>query len=130
MKEKSRDLSHVGDAVSSKKFGPRFIGQKRDGRRGDVFSVRLTDEERGRLEARQDLTGGPRALGPWLKWFALTATPPPKPSLPLFPDDLVPVGMGVVMRFGDLRDWSFPVGATPPAQLPLVTGSTKRRRKA
>lgn len=40
-------------------------------RRGDVFSVRVTPEERARLDALQARGGGPRALGPWLVWAAL-----------------------------------------------------------
>ena len=45
--------------------------QQRNGRRGAVFSVRVTDEEREQLEAMQRQGGGPRSLGPWLKWRAL-----------------------------------------------------------
>lgn len=40
------------------------------GRRGKVFSVRVTDEQRARIEQRMS-AGGPRALGPWLLWSAL-----------------------------------------------------------
>lgn len=42
-------------------------------RRGDVFSVRLTPEQRARLDALQAEGGGPRAVGPWLVWRALDA---------------------------------------------------------
>jgi hypothetical protein len=45
--------------------------QARHGRRGDVFSVRLTDAERAELERRQAEGGGPRSIGPWLVWSAL-----------------------------------------------------------
>jgi hypothetical protein len=45
--------------------------QARHGRRGDVFSVRLTDAERAELERRQAEGGGPRSIGPWLVWAAL-----------------------------------------------------------
>lgn len=58
---------------------PRFVRdgasserQKRDGRRGAVFSIRLTDEERGELEAYQQSEEGPTSLGAWLKWSALS----------------------------------------------------------
>jgi hypothetical protein len=49
----------------------RRRGQKLDGRRGEVFAVRVTREERARLEALQAQGGGPRRLGPWLLWSAL-----------------------------------------------------------
>lgn len=45
-------------------------GQERHGRRGAVFCVRMTDEERARLQELQS-GEGPRALGPWLLWRAL-----------------------------------------------------------
>lgn len=45
--------------------------QSRGGRRGYVFSVRLTDEERQALESLRVEVGGPRSLGPWLVWAAL-----------------------------------------------------------
>lgn len=44
--------------------------QDRDGRRGSVFSVRMTDSERIRLERLRRRVGGPRAMGPWLLWSA------------------------------------------------------------
>ena len=58
--------------------------QKRDGRRGDVFGVRLTDDERATLESYQRAGHGPRHLGPWIVWRALTAGPvsPEIPSTP------------------------------------------------
>ena len=58
---------------------PRFVRdgasserQKRDGRRGAVFCIRLTDEERAELEAHQKSEEGPTSLGAWLKWRALS----------------------------------------------------------
>lgn len=45
--------------------------QERNGRRGSVFSVRVTDAERRKLERLQRHDKGPRALGPWLIWRAL-----------------------------------------------------------
>lgn len=45
--------------------------QVRNGRRGAVFTLRVTDEERLELEDAQSADAGPRALGPWLVWTAL-----------------------------------------------------------
>jgi hypothetical protein len=42
-----------------------------NGRLGSVFSVRITGEQRARLEQLQSRGGGPRRLGPWLVWSAL-----------------------------------------------------------
>lgn len=47
--------------------------QQRHGRRGDVFSMRLTPEMRATLDTLQQRAGGPRALGPWLVWHALAS---------------------------------------------------------
>jgi hypothetical protein len=47
--------------------------QQRNGRRGDVFSVRLTPEQRATLDELQRRGGGPRKLGPWLVWRALAS---------------------------------------------------------
>lgn len=52
---------------------PRRVGQAKGGRRGDVFSVRVTPEQRAELEAYQGAGAGPRSLGAWLLWRALTA---------------------------------------------------------
>lgn len=41
-------------------------------RRGAVFSVRVTDAERAKLEQLQVKHRGPRALGPWMLWRALS----------------------------------------------------------
>lgn len=40
--------------------------QARNGRRGAVFSIRVTDEERAELETAQRADNGPRKLGPWI----------------------------------------------------------------
>ena len=40
--------------------------QQLGGRRGRVFSVRVTDEEREQLAARQARGDGPRSLGAWM----------------------------------------------------------------
>lgn len=50
------------------------------GRRlGSVFSVRISDQERAFLELLQKKSGkGPRGLGPWLLWRALSGSPPPR----------------------------------------------------
>lgn len=50
--------------------------QNLHGRRGAVFSVRVTGEDRAALEAIQSKTAGPRALGPWLVWRALAGASP------------------------------------------------------
>ena len=55
--------------------------QTRNGRRGDNFVLRLTDDERSELERMRDETAGPRGLGPWLVWAARRAFQPP-PVLP------------------------------------------------
>ncbi len=47
--------------------------QARNGRRGAVFPLRLTDEERSELERYQAATAGPLGLGPWLLWAARQA---------------------------------------------------------
>ncbi len=46
-------------------------GQKQKGRRGFIFSLRLTDDEREQVEQLQTKVGGPPKLGPWLVWRAL-----------------------------------------------------------
>jgi hypothetical protein len=45
--------------------------QHRNGRRGAVFPIRLTDEDRIALQKLQQALGGPVPLGPWLIWHAL-----------------------------------------------------------
>lgn len=47
--------------------------QTRHGRRGSVFPLRLTDDERLELEALRESTAGPEGLGPWLVWAARQA---------------------------------------------------------
>jgi hypothetical protein len=61
------------------------VPQQRHGRRGAVFSIRVTDAERSSLEQLQALEreaegGAPRALGPWLVWRALRRGTPPRPG--------------------------------------------------
>lgn len=51
-------------------WADRKRGQKRGMRRGSVFPVRLTAEQRARLEQLQAETAGPDALGPFLVWAA------------------------------------------------------------
>lgn len=43
-------------------------------RRGNVFPLRLTDEQRAELESLRASTAGPRGLGPWLVWAAREAS--------------------------------------------------------
>jgi len=94
----------------------RRTGQKKGLRRGDVFGVRLTAEERTKLEALRAGTAGPDALGPWLVWAAQQAaelqvlprlvdvgtTPPPR-------DRVGSTGAGVV-------------GSTPPRPTTAAVG--------
>lgn len=42
-------------------------------RRGAVFSLRVSENERAHIEAMMSEHGGPRALGPWLVWRATAA---------------------------------------------------------
>lgn len=49
-------------------------GQARHGRRGEVFGIRLTADERAELEKLRKAVPGPRALGPWLLWRARAGT--------------------------------------------------------
>lgn len=51
----------------------RRTGQARGHRRGEVFPLRLTAEQRAELEIARNATAGPSALGPWLCWAARTA---------------------------------------------------------
>lgn len=58
--------------------------QQLNGRRGAVFSVRLTEAQRDELIALQAKLGGPKSLGPWVLWRALggsgtSETPEPPP---------------------------------------------------
>lgn len=56
----------------------RGQGQPSRGRRrGAVFPVRITEDERAALALLQQ-AGGPRALGPWLLWRALDGVPLPR----------------------------------------------------
>jgi hypothetical protein len=50
--------------------------RSRGRRRGANFTVRVTEDERAGLEARQRTSGGPRRLGPYLVWSALGGKPP------------------------------------------------------
>lgn len=54
--------------------------QQQHGRRGAVFSIRLTPDERAQLEALQQTETGPRSLGAFLKWRALTVETGPGPG--------------------------------------------------
>ena len=56
--------------------------QQQHGRRGAVFSIRLTADERAQLEALQQTETGPRSLGAFLKWRALTVETGPGPVVP------------------------------------------------
>lgn len=45
--------------------------QARNGRRGEVFALRVTPEQRVELERRCASDHGPKRIGPWLLWRAL-----------------------------------------------------------
>jgi hypothetical protein len=60
----------------------RRRGQSKGNRRGDVFPIRLIPEIRASLEAAMTRTAGPRALGPWLIWAALSASNGPGNAAP------------------------------------------------
>lgn len=50
---------------------PSELRQTLDGRRGEVFPLRVTEHEWERIETVRAQAGGPRAIGPWLLWSAL-----------------------------------------------------------
>jgi hypothetical protein len=52
----------------------KWAQRSRRGRKGDVFSIRLTPEERAKLDEACALDFGPRKLGPWMIWRALLGT--------------------------------------------------------
>lgn len=55
--------------------------QSRGNRAGDIFTLRLTAEQRAELEQLQARSDGPRALGPWLLWAAMQCDTVPRQSL-------------------------------------------------
>jgi hypothetical protein len=85
-------MSYADDHASLiAKLTTRANGQPSKGRRrGKVFSVRVTDDERAALERLRAHGDGPQAIGPWMLWRALggepgdragtTETPPPTPD--------------------------------------------------
>lgn len=86
-------------------------------RRGAVFSVRMTDEERRGVEERQRARGGPRRLGPWLVWCALdgespSVVPGRGPSVLPARGELPSVSERVVLDLcGGSGAWSLPYAA-------------------
>lgn len=54
-------------------WAKRRTGQVRERRRGEVFPIRVTAEQRAALEKMRDETAGPRALGPFVVWAALNS---------------------------------------------------------
>ena len=83
---------------------------------GAVFTLRLTDETRGRLEHRMLLAGGPTKLGPWLVWCGLHC---PIPSIPA-PAMETERGTGPASHLLP-NDWTWAVGDGPmPGQLDLL----------
>lgn len=89
----------------------RARGQNLHGRRGAVFSVRLTDDERAHLETLQQTEEGPRALGAFLKWRALQGVASTVPGR-------------VVPRRGSTRSIA-DAGTTPPRQGDNRRGTTR-----
>lgn len=83
--------------------------QARGKRRGSVFSVRMTDEERVRLERLRRRVGGPRFMGPWLLWRATSSgsTAPRQSAGKVLPDQDQSAIDGVVparaLRTGTIR---------------------------
>lgn len=67
-------------------------GQQRHGRRGAVFPLRLTDEERGQIEQAQRQGGGPRSIGAWMRWAAIerAAQVIPSPAIERVLPELAP----------------------------------------
>lgn len=93
--------------------------QQRNGRRGAVFSVRVTDEERATLENHQRAGGGPRRLGPWMLWRALTAgaVVPPRGAGPTWSGTTDP---GAARLERVLPDQVTAVGVVPQLRAPVV----------
>lgn len=93
--------------------------QQRRGRRGQVFSIRLTDDERQSIEQRMAIEGGPRFIGAWLRWVALAGSTPTSPA-PVVPGQAgyyprcatVPV---VPARAGSTSRGSFSISAAGAA---------------
>ena len=88
--------------------------QQRNGRRGSVFSVRLTDEQRAKLEHLQQQGGGPRSIGPWLVWSAL--------------ERVLPSPATAVLPTRSLSSGSTAPGEAPPGRVvPRRRGITRAR---
>lgn len=101
-----------------RRLGSRFENQPSKGKRkGDVFALRMTDVERGRIEARMEAAGGPRSLGPWLVWFALNAVPPERTTVEKQAESQLfhPDGRPALPA----TDWTFPANKPGPGQLAL-----------
>lgn len=81
--------------------------------------MRVTDDERARLEELQGAGGGPRALGPWLVWRSLGGTPSPVlPGMPRaalgnYPlEQVIPVQERVILDLcAGSGSWSVPYEA-------------------
>lgn len=80
-------------------------------RRGAVFSVRITDEERDALTLLQQADNGPRALGPWLVWRALDGASPSgitRSSEPKALPELAPTRRMILDLCGGSGSWARP----------------------
>lgn len=94
---------------------PRSRKQKLAGRKGPVFAVRMTADERAALEAAM-MRGGPRALGPWLVRAALAqAGVGPSAVLPRRRGTTATAITAVIpARVGNTRARVLPPPAAPP----------------
>ncbi len=72
-RENGSDSGDIASQKIGRSEGRSAREQKRHGRRGFVFSVRITERERELLEQAQAAGNGPRRLGPFIVWRALQA---------------------------------------------------------
>lgn len=108
-------------AALGERWEARRTGQQRGRRRGDVFALRLTAEERAALEAAQQSLPGPRGLGPWLVWAALQAGSARAPVA--LPNQVQPTGVISKVIGGVAGSAPFRFVYEPPVILDLCAGS-------
>lgn len=87
----------------------------RGNRRGRVFALRLSDDERAYLEAlRKKSKDGPQSLGPWIVWRAMCGSQPPRggttraPVIPNRSADLSIKSRVILDLCGGSGSWSAP----------------------
>lgn len=83
--------------------------QELDGRQAPVFALRMSESQRREMESVMERTGGPRSLGPWMIWRALSG---PRGSAPVLPPRAAGKSRGTTPPGGRLPQI---VGKTPPA---------------